>query len=247
MRLELDQKSGKAVLTLDSKHLPFKGKLADSVYGYLFHRIVSGEIEQGTMLPSEDEFASFFNVSRPVVRDALEQLRRHGLVVSRRGRGSVVSSPKDAVSTIVEKGDKTKELLFNMEFRIAVEPSAAALAAERHTEETLFEIKEVLEKFEKASLDSKTVGYLDFKFHLFVAKASDNNRFIDAITSVEYDIDKGVYLMRHLAQMKQRQWGGVVLAEHLRIYEAIEKRNANSARIAMQDHLERARMRMIME
>jgi GntR family transcriptional regulator len=48
--------------------------------------IVRGEVGLGGRLPSEREMADMFCVSRSSVREALEELRKQGGIVSRRGR-----------------------------------------------------------------------------------------------------------------------------------------------------------------
>ena len=49
-------------------------RFADHAYAVLFHKIVTGELAEGAMLPSENELAALFGVSRPVVD--MPELRR---------------------------------------------------------------------------------------------------------------------------------------------------------------------------
>ena len=67
-----------------------RGRLADHAYNVLLHKIVTGEFREGDPLPSENELCTLFGVSRPVVREALQRLRKQGVVTSRRGSGSFV-------------------------------------------------------------------------------------------------------------------------------------------------------------
>jgi len=55
--------------------------------------IVKGVHPVGSKLPTEEELAARFEVSRHTVREALRQLRLDGLVSSRRGAGTTVSGP----------------------------------------------------------------------------------------------------------------------------------------------------------
>ena len=50
-------------------------RFAERVYETLFHAIVEGRIAVGSKLPSENDLATLFEVSRPVVRQALDRLR----------------------------------------------------------------------------------------------------------------------------------------------------------------------------
>ena len=47
-------------------------RFAERVYETLFHAIVEGRIAVGSKLPSENDLATLFEVSRPVVRQALD-------------------------------------------------------------------------------------------------------------------------------------------------------------------------------
>ena len=48
----------------------------------------------GLLLPTENELARHFEISRPTVRQAMEQLRMAGLIHRRSGRGTFVSPPR---------------------------------------------------------------------------------------------------------------------------------------------------------
>lgn len=56
-------------------------------------QVLDGQLPLGTRLPAERELASALEVSRTLVGAALERLRAGGLVASRRGSGSWVTSP----------------------------------------------------------------------------------------------------------------------------------------------------------
>ena len=60
-------------------------RFAERVYESLFYAIATGKIAPGSKLPAELELAALFDVSRPVVRQALDRLREDQLVDSRRG------------------------------------------------------------------------------------------------------------------------------------------------------------------
>lgn len=226
-------------------------RLAEQVYDVLFHRIVTGEMPEGTRLPSEHGLCGSLGVSRPVLRDALEKLRADGLIVSRRGAGSQVARRDQIVGSKAAPVrplpiEKIDQLLSNLEFRTIVEPEAAALAALRRTDRDLDAIGRSVEIFRQVAIEEGGVGHhLDCAFHVAVAAASANPRLHAAVRSVEYDIDHGVNLARHLSSFDHLERRLSIYDEHRRIFESIRDRDVRGARDVMRGHLEQARMRMM--
>lgn len=66
----------------------------------LRREIVTGLYPVGTALPSESVLVQRFGVSRHTVREALRSLRESGLVVSRKGLGTIVKRPSDELGYV---------------------------------------------------------------------------------------------------------------------------------------------------
>lgn len=58
---------------------------------HMIHRIQSGELETGSILPTEYELCSEFGISRYPVRQAMDELAQAGYIIRVRGRGTFVS------------------------------------------------------------------------------------------------------------------------------------------------------------
>lgn len=72
-------------------------------------RILQGEFAVGMKLPTEAEFGEQFGISRIVVREALADLVRTGLIYKIRGQGAFVSArerDEDFVSTVLGFSDE---------------------------------------------------------------------------------------------------------------------------------------------
>src|SRR3954469_6123374 len=73
-------------------------RLAEMVAAALRKRIVSGIIEDGGMLPKQEDLMAEFGISLPPMREALRILETEGLITVRRGNtgGAVVHQPQAA-------------------------------------------------------------------------------------------------------------------------------------------------------
>ncbi len=58
------------------------------VYVILLQKMSDGSFPSGESMPSEDELAESFGVSRVTIRKAMDRLEREGLVLRQRGRGT---------------------------------------------------------------------------------------------------------------------------------------------------------------
>lgn len=75
-------------------------------------RIAAGELPPGGQLPSMTQLREQHGVSSTVVRDALNELRRDGLIVGRQGKGVYVS---EDVSAAARRPDDTQSRLDRLE------------------------------------------------------------------------------------------------------------------------------------
>ncbi len=221
-------------------------RFADQAYATLFHKIVTGEILEGEALPSETELSRLLGISRPVVRTALERLRAEELIESCRGVGSFVKVRSLSASSSAYFAERQRVMLANLEFRSVIEPQAAFLAAQRRGDEDLQAIEAAVQEYETVTMrDGKFGEHLDFRFHHSVAAATHNRRFVDAIRTVEYDIDHAVNLVRYLARFDHLERSRSVHSDHSRVLREIRARKPERAMAAMRAHLENARIRMV--
>lgn len=95
------------------------------VYTILRERLLSGTYPAGRPLPGELELAADFGVSRVTMRRALDELKREGLIVRTRGRGSFPSTPARSapvhgtvsglLDNIIAMGLKTRVRIISLE------------------------------------------------------------------------------------------------------------------------------------
>jgi DNA-binding FadR family transcriptional regulator len=217
--------------------------LSDHVYHQLFSRISSGEYQQHFRLASEHDLAKQFDVSRPVVRNALNRLRRDGLIYSRQGAGSFVNVRNDQPVLGFAPVGTIADIQRCYEFRLTIEGDAAFHAAQRANAAALAEIQEALDILQDATAHHRHRADADFAFHLAVAKASNNHYYASSMKALQEHIAVGMKL-HGLALMGPGSALDRVFAEHQEIFEALMRRDAELARDTMRRHLEGSRDRL---
>ncbi len=218
-------------------------RLADQLYGQLLEKIVSGQLIEGDKLPSENEISRAFNVSRPVIREALLRLQADGLVYSRQGAGSFVRArPPEGLIKFAQPSD-VASLLRCFEARLPVEGAAAALAAQRASAEDIERIEQNLTELEAALNAQAIADQVDFAFHLAVARASGNDFFVSIMTSLNTVITSGIKVTLNMTQRGSHERIQKVFEEHRAIFEAISTGDATGADLAMRYHIHQARAR----
>ena len=101
-----------------------RGRLADIVARQLERLILEGKLEPGTRLPSETDLCQQFNVSRTVIREAVNSVEAKGLVETRQGVGTtVLPANRDAVVSSLNRLLQTRG--GDPGLRVAALPSAA--------------------------------------------------------------------------------------------------------------------------
>jgi GntR family transcriptional repressor for pyruvate dehydrogenase complex len=223
-------------------------RFAERVYDSLFHSIMTGKLAPDTRLPPEVQLAHFFQVSRPVVRQALDRLRQDRLVEPIRGSGTYVRACGTLPDPVIPAGRYATDMshiIHGLELRLVIEPECAHLAALRRKPADLARMEEMLEGFEKASARGDVAHHFDYGFHETIAQATANPRLVKVLKSLEYDVSHAVNLWRHMAQMKPWQRTQDALDEHRAIFELIKRHDADGARRAMRSHVEKARVRML--
>ena len=177
------------------------------------------------------------------LREALQRLRDQGLIYSRRGAGSFVRSVGLKQPLGFGQLENVADLLNCYEFRLTLEPAAAACAAERHDDGTLDSIAQALELMRDATNRQSHREDADFQFHLAIARASENTYFATAMEALKDHIAVGMRF--HGASVKRETSGlAKVFDEHRCIYEAIRDGKADLAQSLMHQHLIGSRERL---
>jgi GntR family transcriptional repressor for pyruvate dehydrogenase complex len=210
-------------------------KAADAVVAVLADAIRGGVFEPGDLLPNERNLASQLQVSRNVVREGIDVLRREGILSVRRGPGGGISVVTvDGLHDVVAglRG-KTHDLMrAALEARRALEPPAFRLAAERATAAELDALEELVRGLEDLA-DAPEESYaLDQKFHREVVRLSRNALLVDFYRAT----------LVQLAEIRQEfpvlQVGfEPALRNQRTLYAALRSREPDAIATALDEHL----------
>ena len=225
-------------------------KLGDQLHEQILDWIISGTLKEGDKIPSENELCKSFQVSRPIVREAIVKLQAEELVVTKKGIGTfVLHSPLKDLSRFATAHDIAL-ILQSHEVRFALEGEAASLAAARRSDAQLTVIKNaqkaMREDFEASNLSIQP----DFDFHLGIAKATNNEICVQLLEDLHIGLKKTMAIAQELSRESVRSQispnrNNEVLEEHQRIVDAIELQDEESARLAMRYHIAKIKQRII--
>ncbi|MFF7637721.1 FadR/GntR family transcriptional regulator [Kitasatospora sp. NPDC008050] len=147
--------------------------------------IAAGEIPEGAVLRIE-ELEARFGVSRTVVREAVRILESMRLVASKRRIGITVQPRRDwdvfdplVIRWRLAGADRAAQLRSLGSLRVAVEPAAAALAAQYATADQCRELSALAVELTVTARAADLVSFLrhDIEFHATVLRASGNEMF----------------------------------------------------------------------
>ena len=220
--------------------------VSDGLVAQVRSALFRGELKPGDFLGSETDLARKLGVSRVPVRDAFRTLQAMGIVEIRLGAnggayiaGGDPSRFADALAVQFKLVGLSAEELF--EAQIAVEGSAAELAAESATAADLAELREALARLKAVINDAAAFTDAGLKFHFRIVEASHNRALIAyarALVEVLYE----AYAPQTTPELARR-----VLAKHARVLAFIEARQGAKAREAMTAHLRQVRHRVLEE
>ena len=205
--------------------------LREIVYEQLKMQILRGKIVQGTRM-MEVELADEMGVSRTPVREAIRKLEKEGLVTIEPRKGAYASdiSLKDMVDTL--------------EVREDLEGLAAALAAERMTDEQIQELTEISQKYREAVRNSETEKMISYdeQFHRYIVACSGNKTLLQISGTVQELALRFRYL--YYDDFSRYEFMPV---EHQRIIDAISRHNVEEARDVADVHVKKLKEFVIRE
>ncbi|MFK3980703.1 FadR/GntR family transcriptional regulator [Micromonospora sp. NPDC050397] len=161
--------------------------LTDEAIHKIKEMIVSGELRPGDRLPKEADLADRLGLSRNSLREAVKALSVIRVLDVRQGDGTYVTSLDpglllDAMSFVVDFHRDDTVLQF-LEVRRILEPAAAAMAAQRMTEEEIAKLRTLLDGLGgEPTIDALVAN--DLEFHRQIAAGAGNDVLCSLIDSL---------------------------------------------------------------
>ena len=206
-------------------------RVYQDIVGQIQELIQEGVLKPGDRLPPERELAERLQVSRSSLREAMRALELQGLVVSRPGAGTFVSTESlDSLISIIAEAREYLNDIF--EVRHLLEPQIAALAAERAMPKDIQRMAESLEEQAQQVARGETGVEGDTAFHFAMAQATQNQALLRVVSTIADILSQSRDQSLQTPGRPQRS-----LASHRDILGTIQRGEAEAARTAMQHHI----------
>lgn len=202
----------------------------------LAERILSGDLVPGARI-KQDELADELLTSRIPVRDALRMLEARGLVTMRANAGARVTSLT------------RRDLEISYEIRERIEPLLLADSVPNLTEQDLADLAAVVERNE-ATTDVDEAIALGREFH-WISYRRHNTPLLAQIVERVWDTTQSyrrAYMKLAMARQPdgtRGEGGRTHDVEHRLLYDAIAKREVETAQAALVMHIRRTRIGLV--
>lgn len=220
-------------------------RISDSTAEQIKHLIAEGKLCPGDRLPSERNLIRLLKVSRTALREGLRELETTGIIEVTPGLGRFVS-PLAALSEgfspweewFHEHPNEVWELL---ELAEVTDPLAAALAANRATEEEIEAILAAVDQMREAIEAGDIPGIVaaDIAFHEAVSLASHNKYVVEINENLSITADARYSGFRERASAEES------LRTHSAVAQGIRARDPQAAKGAMLEHIKKAKVAVL--
>ncbi|MDD4844740.1 MAG: FadR/GntR family transcriptional regulator [Anaerotignum sp.] len=209
--------------------------LSEQVVESVLRYIKDKDLKVGDQIPTENELADFFQVSRTSIREAMKALSINGVVLSTPGKGTFLQ-PKAMDTVIGQDGTlqtKARATIAEiMEIRTPLEVLAIGLAAQRGTEEEFEELIEITQKYREAVLVNDCWTQWGTKFHSKIAEMSRNPLLISTLRFLANTVEQ---YRENLAAFYEDK--AYYIESHKRICVALRCRDVEAVQAEMQEHM----------
>ncbi|WP_058914017.1 GntR family transcriptional regulator [Entomohabitans teleogrylli] len=232
------------------KPTPAQQRPYQEVGAVLRAMIVQDNYTVGSRLPPEREIADRLAVSRTIVREALIMLEIEGIVEVRRGAGVfVLEMPQNVAGSGDGAGKKMSQCngagpFELLQARQLLESNIAEFAALQATRDDITKMRSALQ-IQEQDLISENHETGDMLFHLAIAEATHNSLLVELFKqSWQWRENNPMWIQLH-SHLKDTHYRNEWLTDHLQILAALIKKDPAAAKLAMWQHLENVKNRLL--
>lgn len=215
--------------------------LVSMVSDNLLDRIIAGEFPPDATLPGELELTAEHEVSRLTVREAVKTLEAQSVVRIERGRGTYVNpvsrweSMDMVLRAALKAGDNADASVQLIEVRRMLETGAAELAATHITANEIESLQHHLTSMQESHQSNDVTRFVeaDLAFHNVILHASGN-----VFLAVMFEPLSRVIAARREETSRVPEIQANAIREHAGIITALASGSTESARLAMDSHME---------
>lgn len=209
--------------------------IGEQVFEQLKEQIFNNEWRSGEKIPSENDLAASFGVSRITVRQALQKLMALGLIETRLGEGSFIKEavPGINMNPLIPMAYLNENPLMELlEYRKVLEGNVAELATQKASQEEVAKLEEAYLLMEQVKDDLQMFSKMDLNFHLLLANMTKNSLIIQT-----FHIFNDV-LNRAFTQIVSKRGNSAGIYYHQLLLEAVKSRNSREAKRIMDEHMQ---------
>jgi DNA-binding FadR family transcriptional regulator len=210
------------------------------VAGHLIRAIEDGRFAVGTRLPTEQQLAVQFGVSRASVREALSCLQFEGYVTPRQGSRTMITStvPRSAVQHRLGRAGKSGYSIADLlEARLILEPEVLALAAADPDPDALPAVSQILTGMKLALSEPGLQPRTDFEVHAALVRVCRNNLLVEAADRLLRLGDDDISRVARDGIWEERSLPWEWLDHHEAIARAVMNHEPELAAAACRQHL----------
>jgi DNA-binding FadR family transcriptional regulator len=216
----------------------YRGRVADQIVEDLRRQILSGELADGSRLPSERELAAQYDVSAPTIREAVRVLTAMGLLSTRNGSRTTVTASGDtllamSIASVVQFEKVTAADVFGL--LNALNAYAAEQAVERASDDDIARLRAAAEQAAKVGDTESSAAALQ-RFFATLAEIS-GNPLVAALCRFITQMQIGLAV--ELSKGTNREWGALprsLAGARMEIVDAIARRDADAAVELVRDY-----------
>jgi len=210
--------------------------LAKQIAEQIRSAILQGDLQVDERLPTEEELAARFSVSRPTIREALKRLAAQHLIRSRRGPagGTFVTRPSTEEMSDALTGTATLMVSLGefdldsiSEARREMEQLCLTLAVQRRTKSQLAELAAALHQQQQPISDEEFCS-ADIRFHRALVDATAN-------PVLQFNMYTVIEALQPLTNMLANRFRDrdIIIQHHQALYDAIASQQIEPARQAL--------------